>query len=156
MRQQHEGPQPGAGRDAQGEAVPQAADPEALWRQALVDPSQNQRKRRIRARIPSAPRCKLCAAPFGGIGGLVMPLMGHPRWPKNPKFCAGCFGMIQAHHGGAEVPCSLVFADVRGSTTMAEHMRPRDVNRLMGQFYDTAFQVLVEGTRSWTSSWATR
>ncbi len=85
----------------------------------------------------------MCAAPFAGIGGLVMPLLGHPRWPKNPKYCAGCFGMLRANHGGAEVECSLLFADVRGSTPLAETMSPRGFNRLMGRFYDTAFQVLI-------------
>lgn len=72
-----------------------------------------------------------------------MPLLGHPRWPKNPKYCAGCFGMLRANHGGAEVECSLLFADVRGSTPLAEGMSPRDFNRLMGRFYDTAFEILV-------------
>jgi adenylate cyclase len=32
---------------------------------------------------------------------------------------------------------------VRGSTALAEKMRPRDFNRLMGRFYDTATDILV-------------
>ena len=100
-------------------------------------------KRRIYARLPSAPRCKLCAAPFEGPGGLVMPLMGHPRWAKNPKYCAGCFRALRERHGGAEIECSLLFADVRGSTQLAERMQPREFTRLMGRFYDTASEVLV-------------
>jgi adenylate cyclase len=86
----------------------------------------------------------MCAAPFAGIGGMVMPLLGHGRWPKNPKYCAGCFAMLRANHGGAEITCSLLFADVRGSTGLAERMAPRDFNRLMGRFYDIAFDVLVD------------
>ncbi len=116
---------------------------EDRWRRILLDPSSRRRKRRIHGRIPSAPRCKMCAAPFAGIGGVFMPLLGHPRWPKNPKYCAGCFRMLSANHGGAEVDCSLLFADVRGSTPLAEAMSPRDFNRLMGRFYDTAFEILV-------------
>ena len=72
-----------------------------------------------------------------------MPLLGHGRWPKNPKYCSGCFRMLQTFHGGAEVECSLLFADVRGSTGMAERMRPKEFNRLMGRFYDTATTILV-------------
>ena len=102
------------------------------------------RKRRFFARIPSAPRCKLCAAPFGGLGGIVLPRFGHGRWPKNPKYCVGCFGMLRAMHGGAEVDCTLLFADVRGSTGLAERMPPREFNRTMGRFYDTGVKVLVE------------
>ena len=85
----------------------------------------------------------MCNAPFGGIGGLVMPLLGHARWPKNPKYCAGCFRMLRENHGGAEIECSLLFADVRGSTGLAEQMPPREFNRLMGWFFDVAAEVLV-------------
>ncbi len=102
------------------------------------------RSRRLHARLPSAPRCKLCAAPFSGPGGLVMRFMGHARWAKNPKYCTGCFRMLSSNHGGAEVDCSLLFADVRGSTTLAESTSPREFNRMMGRFYDTATKVLVE------------
>jgi len=86
----------------------------------------------------------MCNAPFAGIGGLLMPHLGHGRWPKNPKYCAGCFAMLRANHGGAEIECSLLFADVRGSTPLAEQMSPRDFNRLMGRFYDVGFAVLVD------------
>jgi adenylate cyclase len=72
-----------------------------------------------------------------------MPLLGHGHWAKNPKYCAGCFGMLRKNHGGAEIECSLLFADVRGSTSMAEDMQPKEFNRLMGRFFDTASAVLV-------------
>lgn len=72
-----------------------------------------------------------------------MPFLGHPRWAKNPKYCAGCFGAIRDHHGGAEIECSLLFADVRGSTTLAEGMTPKAFNRLMGRFFDVATEVVV-------------
>jgi adenylate cyclase len=113
------------------------------WRAMLVDPSPYRRGRRFFGRIPSSPRCKLCAAPFKGPGGLIMPLLGHGRWPHNPKYCAGCFRIISTSHGGAEIECSLLFADVRGSTTLAEQMSPKEFTRLMGRFFDTATAVLV-------------
>jgi adenylate cyclase len=72
-----------------------------------------------------------------------MRFLGHARWSKNPKYCTGCFGMLMKNHGGAEVECSLLFADVRGSTTLAESASPREFNRLMGRFYDTATSVIV-------------
>lgn len=109
----------------------------------LLDPAPYRRKRRLFGRIPSSPRCKFCAAPFAGPGGVVMPFFGHGRWPKNPKYCGGCFRMLRQNHGGAEIECSLLFADVRGSTPMAEGMRPKEFTRLMGRFYDTATAVLV-------------
>ena len=115
-----------------------------LWRQMLTKPHPQKRRRRIYLRIPSEPRCKVCAAPFGGIGGEVLSHFGHERWSKNPKYCVGCFGMLRSHHGGAEVECTLLFADVRGSTGLAERMSPRDFNRLMGRFYDASARVLVD------------
>ena len=100
--------------------------------------------RRFLRHLPSDPRCKLCAAPFGGVGGALMRLVGKGRWPRNPKFCSQCFSQLTDHHGGAEIGCSLMFADVRGSTTMAETMRPTEVHEVMDRFFDTAAQVLVE------------
>src|SRR4029079_5228091 len=43
-----------------------------------------------------------------------------------------------------EVECSLLFADVRGSTTLAESMRPTDFRALMGRFYDESFAALID------------
>jgi adenylate cyclase len=114
------------------------------WRQLLLENTRGKRNRRIHMRIPSSPRCKLCAAPFGLPGSLVMPFRGHGRWSKNPKYCSGCFHMIEQNHGGAEVECSLLFADVRGSTSLAETMSPRDFNRAMGRFHDVGFEVLAD------------
>jgi adenylate cyclase len=114
------------------------------WRRLLVDQAPFLRSRRLHARLPSSPRCKLCAAPFSGPGGIVMRFVGHARWSKNPKYCTGCCRMLSTNHGGAEVECSLLFADVRGSTTLAESMSPREFNRLMGRFHDTATDVLVD------------
>lgn len=117
---------------------------EERWRRLLVDQAPFLRSRRLHARLPSSPRCKLCAAPFSGPGGIVMRFVGHARWTKNPKYCAGCFRMLSSNHGGAEVECSLLFADVRGSTSLAESMSPREFNRLMGRFYDAATDVIVD------------
>jgi adenylate cyclase len=73
-----------------------------------------------------------------------MRVVGKRRWPKNPKFCSQCFKQLTDHHGGAEIACSLMFADVRGSTSMGEAMRPIEVHEVMDRFFDTAAHVLVE------------
>lgn len=99
--------------------------------------------RRILARIPSDPRCKLCANPFGGVGGGIMRLAGRTPWPQNPKFCRTCFRTISTRGVGAEIPCSLLFADVRGSTRLAEEMRPSEFRAHMDRFFHTATRILV-------------
>jgi adenylate cyclase len=123
--------------------MPQQSSVDDKWRTRLLSPSPFRRIRRIHSRIPSSPRCKLCAAPFAGPGGMVMPWLGHARWAKNPTYCAGCFRMLSENHGGAEIECSLLFADVRGSTPLAEQMRPKEFTLLMGRFYDAASDVLM-------------
>lgn len=45
--------------------------------------------------------------------------------------------------GGTEVEISLLFVDVRGSTSLAEKMTPTDYSRLMNRFYKAATDALI-------------
>jgi adenylate cyclase len=72
-----------------------------------------------------------------------MRLVGLGPWPTNPKYCRGCFRDLYRHHSGAEIECSLVFADVRGSTGLAEGLSPSEFRSRMNRFYQVAFDVLV-------------
>jgi adenylate cyclase len=116
-------------------------------REAAATLSIGDRQKRLRRfwrSIPSSPRCKTCHRPFAGIGGPIMRLVGLGRWPGNPKYCRGCFRDLYRRRSGAEIECSLLFADVRDSTRLAETMRPAEYRRLMDRFYETAFEVLVK------------
>jgi adenylate cyclase len=99
--------------------------------------------RRLFRMIPSSPRCKLCAAPFAGIGGSAMGLIDRGPWAKNPTICSFCFKQLERNHGGAEIELTLLFADIRGSTTLAESMEPASFRRLMDRFYRAMTEVLV-------------
>jgi len=90
--------------------------------------------------LPSNPRCKLCNAPFKGVGGIVMRVIGRPQSKKNPRYCEPC---AFQEKGGAEVEISMLFADIRGSTTIAEGMSPAEFTKLIGGFYEVATDVLV-------------
>ena len=94
-------------------------------------------------RIPSAPRCKLCAAPFAGPGAPVMRLIDRGPWAKNPAICGFCFKQLERGRGGAEIELSLLFADIRGSTSLAESMGAGPFRHLMNRFYQVATGVLV-------------
>jgi adenylate cyclase len=72
-----------------------------------------------------------------------MRAVGLGPWPMNPKYCRGCFRDISKHRSGAEIGCSLLFADVRGSTPLAESMAPTDFRALMDRFFRTATEVLI-------------
>ena len=92
--------------------------------------------------LPSDPRCKLCAAPFKSWGGFLMHLLGRDQSRYNPRFCEKC--KVFEHPGGAEVPLTMLFADVRGSTKLAEQMSAREFSRLMNRFYTIASHVLIQ------------
>ncbi len=97
----------------------------------------------LHKRLPSPPRCKLCLAPFRGVGGFVMRLTKRGPSNRNPRYCSRCDVFIRAHPGGAEVELSMVFVDVRGSTGLAEQRSPTDYSRLMNRFYADVTGVFV-------------
>ena len=92
--------------------------------------------------LPSNPRCKLCASPFKGWGGFIMHLLGRDQSKYNPRFCQSC--EIYEQPGGAEVILTMLFADVRGSTKLAEQMSALEFSRLINRFYTVATHVLVQ------------
>jgi adenylate cyclase len=49
----------------------------------------------------------------------------------------------EQYPGGTEVELSMLFVDVRGSTTIAEKMSAADYSRLMNRFYKAATDVLI-------------
>jgi adenylate cyclase len=103
------------------------------------------RMRSMFKRIPSSPRCKLCTAPFEGAGGAVMRHFGFGRFPGNPALCTNCItGFRKKGLTGAEIPVSLLFADVRGSTGMAEVMRPGDFRAFLDRFYTIGTDTILK------------
>ena len=99
--------------------------------------------RRVSRAIPSEPRCKLCHTPFGAPGS-VLRFVGFGPSRLNRRICNGCISALQKKPGGAEVNLSLLFADVRGSTALAESMGAEPFSRLMARFYGAAAAVVDE------------
>jgi adenylate cyclase len=95
----------------------------------------------IHKKIPSEPRCKLCYAPFGKPGGLLKVLGWKPS-PLNRRLCTMCMKSAHKHPGGAEVEISALFADVRGSTGLAERLPPGEFGQLITRFWGTAARVV--------------
>jgi adenylate cyclase len=71
-------------------------------------------------------------------------LVGKGRWSGNPRYCAACFRGLYTHRVGAEIECTLFFADVRGSTGLAEAMSAGAFRALLDRFYATAAEVLID------------
>ena len=115
---------------------------EERWTRLLTEGHPPLRMAQLMMRwIPSPPRCKLCFNPFGGVPGRIMSLAGFRPSRKNPNFCSRCCDMLPA--GGAEVHIAVLFADVRGSTTLAEGTSASEFATLLNRFYATATDVLV-------------
>ena len=110
-----------------------------LWRGLLTGTDPTLLKMRARWRhVPSAPRCKVCASPFHGIGGAFARLFWHGPMRDNPLLCKACFGKLAEHAGGAEIEISVVFADVRGSTALAERTSASEYRGLIQAYYRSA------------------
>ena len=71
-------------------------------------------------------------------------MIGKRASDTNPNVCNSCFTFIAAHHGGAEIEVSMLFADIRGSTTLAEGMSSSEFHGLLDRFYATAAQVVFD------------
>jgi adenylate cyclase len=51
---------------------------------------------------------------------------------------------VTAHHGGAEIECTMLFADIRGSTALAESMSAGAFHDVLDRFYTVASGVVFE------------
>jgi adenylate cyclase len=98
--------------------------------------------RRMWGALPSPPRCKLCNAPFRGPGGALMRALSYGPSPLNRRLCKWCIRAVHKHPGGAEVDISVLFADVRGSTAIAERMPAEEFSRLLARFYGAAAEAI--------------
>jgi adenylate cyclase len=122
------------------ESIPANSDESVeFWREFLTNGDRKERQlRRLFAHLPHEPRCRLCAAPFAGPASPVMRLIGKGPAVQNPTTCSQCFTWISKHHGGAEIVATMLFADIRGSTTIAEGMLPTAFRTLLDRFYTVA------------------
>ena len=105
----------------------------------------DKRLRHFQRALPRDPRCKFCNAPFQGIGGALMRvLFRKQRSALNPRYCNLCEIAARDFPGGAEVPMSMLFIDIRGSTALSEKMTPTEFSQLISRFYAAATKVIIE------------
>jgi adenylate cyclase len=117
---------------------------EEVWREILTGTAPMLvRWRKIAKRIPSEPRCKMCATPFRGVGGIGARLIGHAPTVRNPLLCKACSGTLDKHPGGAQIDVGVLFADVRGSTHLAEGVDAVGFRNLLQGFYAAAREAIT-------------
>ena len=116
-----------------------------LWSMILVEGNDFWRRNRARyARVPASPRCRNCHRPFEGVGGAMLRItQGIHKSDKNPNYCWGCYQFLSEVPGGAEVELTMFFADIRGSTALAETMSAAEFGTLLNRFYEVAIDILI-------------
>ncbi len=114
------------------------------WRAILTGTDKSMlRVRKLWGLVPSDPRCKFCSSPFRGPGRILTSLIMHGQSNTNPLLCNACFSQLGKHPGGAEVETSVLFADVRGSTGLAEQVTAAGFRRLIQQFYQVTSEAIT-------------
>ena len=113
------------------------------WRAILMGEAPGlDRTKKLVGWIPTGPRCKLCLAPLRPPGSVVLRLVGYGPSRLNRRLCRACFKQVEKRPGGAEIELSLLFADIRGSTGLAERIPAHEFSRLISRFYGTAARVV--------------
>jgi adenylate cyclase len=115
---------------------------EEFWRKFLSEGGDTWKGigRRVLKHIPADPRCRMCASPFAGPGAPVMRLIGKRPSRANPNWCTSCFNFMAKHHGGAEIEGAMLFADIRGSTSLAEGMSAGEFHTILDRYFAAATQ----------------
>lgn len=120
---------------------------EETWRNFLLDgviPAER-RRQRIFKLLPAQRRCKFCKAPLVGTGAPLVRIFYDKRPSNlNPRFCNVCEEFALNHQGGAETNIAMLFADVRGSTPLAERLGAVEFSRLINRFYRSSTDVLIK------------
>lgn len=90
--------------------------------------------------LPASPRCGICGAPFAGVGGRLVRPLGYRPSRKNPNICATCVELSPP--GGITTETGVLFADLRGFTSLSERSDPQEMSALLRRFYACAEDVL--------------
>jgi adenylate cyclase len=122
-------------------------NPEDWWRSLLSGNAPAVpvgRMRNIFKYLPAERRCKFCNAPFDGHFARFFRLTNQVPSRLSPTLCQLCEDMSKIVVGGAEIELTLVFADVRGSTALAETMSPTEYANLISKFFAASSKVMVK------------
>jgi adenylate cyclase len=75
----------------------------------------------------------------------VLRHVGFARFPGNPEICGSCIkGLNKIGVMGAEIPVSLLFADIRGSTAIGERLSPSEFRAFLDRFYRLSSKAVLE------------
>lgn len=119
---------------------------EKTWHDLLTfgESEKEKRYRKIFKVFPSQTKCKWCDLPFDHPASpLIYALFKKRPSQFNPRFCNICDEFARKYQGGAEIEISMVFADIRGSTRLAESMTVSEFKNLIDRFYRETTDIFV-------------
>lgn len=120
---------------------------EKTWRDLLTqgESDKEKRYRQIFRIFPSRTKCKWCDLPFDHPASpLIYFVFNKKPSVFNPRFCNICDDFARKFQGGAEIEISMVFADIRGSTTLAESMSTTEFKSLIDRFYRVTTNIFIK------------
>jgi adenylate cyclase len=120
---------------------------EEQWRMLMEDGETTEERKRLTrfyALLPCSARCRICNVPFNGLSGQIMHFFGKDSSTINPHLCNACDRFARANPGGVEIRLSMLFADIRGSTSLAEGMKATEFTRLIDRFFAACTDILCQ------------
>jgi len=120
---------------------------ENTWHNLLTqgEADQERRLRKIFRMFPAKTKCKWCDLPFDHpASSLIQFVFRKKPSAFNPRFCNVCDDFAVKFQGGAEVELSMVFADIRGSTTLAERMKTSEFKKLIDRYYQVSTKIFIQ------------
>jgi adenylate cyclase len=100
-------------------------------------------ERTIYKLLPSDPHCVECGMPMAGFGGWLLKFNGSAPSSFSSILCSSCERVVRRKESGAEVELSMLFADVRDSTPLAERTPTVEYKALIQRFYKETSHVLI-------------
>jgi adenylate cyclase len=93
--------------------------------------------------LPGDPRCFECNLPLSGTGANLFGSLGLRPSIFSPQLCGWCESSIRKMEGGAEVELTMMFADIRGSTNLAETKGISEFTELIQRFYKASTEIIL-------------
>jgi len=101
-------------------------------------------QRRFLSRFPSENHCYECGKPMTGFWGNAMRFAGSEPSSFSPRLCSACEQGVRLYGVGAELELTMIFADVRDSTPLAESKGTMGFKDIIQRFYKETSNVLIE------------
>lgn len=120
---------------------------EKIWHDLLTQGESNieKRYRKLFRMFHAKTKCKWCDLPFDHpVSPLIQFIFKKKPSAFNPRFCNICDDFAVKFQGGTEIELSMVFADIRGSTTLAEKMSVSEFKKLIDRFYQVSTRIFIK------------